>query len=74
MSTAPDTPTDPPAVRLLSVRQAAEHLGVSVDYVYDRIKEGTLASVQLGDERSMRRIRLSVLEAFVAARETGATK
>jgi len=64
-----ETETDP----LLTVRQAAEHLSVSVDYIYDRIDRGELTTIQLWTTRSMRRIRKSALDAFLAAREVGPT-
>lgn len=60
------------AVRLYSVVEAAAVLGISRHYVYDRIKDGTLAVVELGTgERSKQRIRADTLQAFIDARTFG---
>jgi excisionase family DNA binding protein len=59
------------AVRLYSVASVAELLEVSKDYVYDRIKSGVLAVVELGDERAKQRIRADVLQAFIDSRSYG---
>lgn len=70
MSAAPDT--DALAVRLLTVTDAAEMLGVSRHYVYRRINDGTLRSVQLGTGASSKtRVRESDLAAFIDDRTTG---
>jgi excisionase family DNA binding protein len=53
------------AVRLYSVRSAAERLQTSVDYVYDRIKDGSLGVVELGSGRAKQRIRADVLQKFI---------
>ena len=61
-------PTDP----LMTIPQAAEHLGMSTRYVYERIDDGSLPTVQMGTgTRSVRRIRYSTLERFIRARTTG---
>lgn len=62
------------AVRLYSVKSAAEVLDTSIDYVYDRIKDGTLAVVELGSSRSKQRVRADVLQAFIDARTFGGVR
>jgi len=59
------------AVRLYSVSAVAGILGVSTDYVYDRIHAGDLAVVELGHGRAKQRIRADVLQAFIDARSFG---
>ncbi|MGO2750293.1 MAG: helix-turn-helix domain-containing protein [Pseudoclavibacter sp.] len=57
------------AVRLYSVPDAAEHLGVSDSYVYKRIAAGDIRVVELGDAgRSKRRIRQDDLDSFIESR------
>lgn len=62
------------AVRLYSVRSAAEILETSTDYVYDRIKDGSLAVVELGSSRAKQRIRADVLQAFIDHRSFGGAR
>ncbi len=59
------------AVRLYSVKSAAAVLDTSVDYVYDRIKDGSLSVVELGSGRVKQRVRADVLQAFIDARTFG---
>lgn len=57
------------ACELLTLREVAMVLGVGKDYVYGRVHDGDLPTVQLGTERrSMLRIRRDDLDAFIAAR------
>lgn len=58
-------------VRLYSVVRAAEILGTSDDYVYDRINEGKLRAVELGTGRAKQRVRADDLQAFIDARTFG---
>ena len=65
----PPIPADP----LMTIPQAAEHLGMSTRYVYDRIEDGSIPTVQMGaGGRSVRRIRYSTIENFIKDRTTGA--
>jgi len=59
------------AVRLYSVKAAADVLGTSDDYVYDRINDGSLRTVELGSTRSKQRVRADDLQAFIDARTSG---
>lgn len=59
------------AVRLYSVVKAAEILGTGDDYVYARIKDGSLRTVQLSSGKSKRRIRADDLQAFIDSRTQG---
>jgi len=65
----PEVPWNPRA--LYSVARAAELLDVSTDYVYKAIREGRLASVELGTERAKRRVSAAALEEFIVARKRG---
>jgi excisionase family DNA binding protein len=56
------------AVRLYSVIEAAGMLGVSRQWVYDRINDRSLAVVELGDKRPKQRIRADDLQSFIDAR------
>lgn len=63
-----------PPLRLYTVADAAEALGVSQSYLYEQIREGRISTVELGtDKKSKLRIRASELEAFIEARTTPAT-
>ncbi|PWC05396.1 hypothetical protein DCE94_03740 [Agromyces badenianii] len=64
---------EPPAeaVRLYSVAAAAKVLDVSDDYVYARIKDGSLRAVELGDSRAKLRVRADDLQAFIDVRTFG---
>ena len=59
--------------RLYSVAAVAELLGVSKVYVYDRIKAGEIAVVELGGSRPKQRVSVSELERFIDARTFGRT-
>ena len=61
------------AVRLYPVAKAAEVLGVSPDYVYDRINEGIIRVVELGSGRAKQRVRADDLQAFIDSRTYGVT-
>ena len=65
----PEAPWNPRA--LYSVARAAELLDVSTDYVYKAIRDGRLASVELGTERGKRRVSAAALEEFIDARKRG---
>ena len=56
------------AVRCYSVAEAAEHLGMSRAWLYDRIREGALPVVEFGDTRAKTRIRADHLQVFVDER------
>lgn len=60
------------AVRLYRPVEAAEVLGVSRYYIYDRIKEGAIRVVELGSTTHKQRIRADDLQAFIDARTYGA--
>lgn len=60
------TPTE--AVRLYSTKAAADLLGMSDDWVRDRIKDGSLRAVELGTSRQKWRVRADDLQAFIDAR------
>ena len=62
------------AERLYSVAEAAKLLGVGLNYVYDRINNGTFPTVSLSPDnpRPKRRIRASVLQEWIEANETRA--
>ncbi len=60
------------SVQLLTVVQAAKRLGVGPDWVYERINNGSIPVVELGDTRKNQRIRESDLEAYVESRTYGA--
>ncbi len=58
-----------PPFRLYTVRSAAEMLEVSIYYVYDRIKDGSLSHViDLGGTRGKLRIRADAIEKFIESR------
>lgn len=63
-------PLEPvPPFRLYSVKSAAEMLEVSIYYVYDRIKDGSLSpAIDLGGARGKLRIRADALEKFIESR------
>lgn len=62
------------AVRLYPVSKAAEVLGVSVNYVYDRIQNGDIPVVELGEGRAKQRVRADDLQAFIDSRTYGSKK
>lgn len=59
------------AVRLYSVAAAADLLGVSRVWVYERINSGEFAVVELGDTRPKQRIRADTLQAYIDGRTHG---
>lgn len=59
-----NTPPSTDALRLLSVSEAAELLGMSERWTWAQIKNGKIATVRLGTRRLIRR---QDLEAFVNA-------
>lgn len=54
----------------LSPREAADYLGVSVRFIYERVATGELESQPMG---RLRRIRLSTLENWLVRQQNGAT-
>ena len=63
---------DGEAVRLYSTAQAAERLGVSSDFIEDRVHSGQLRVVELGSDRRQKwRIRADDLQAFIDSRTLG---
>lgn len=65
------TDADELRARLYSVAKVADLLEASTDYVYDRIKDNSLAVVELGHGRAKQRIRHDVLVAFIDKRSFG---
>lgn len=61
------------AVRLYSVATVAERLEVGKDWVYDRIKSGEIAVVELGTTRPKQRVRADVLQTFIDDHSFGGT-
>jgi excisionase family DNA binding protein len=58
-------------MRLYTVAEAAETLGTSKAYVYERLRAGELRSVDLGTPAKRKlRIRADDLQAFIDARTT----
>lgn len=56
-------------VRLYSTKQAAELMGVSSDYVEDKVHSGQIRVVELGTDRRQKwRIRADDLMAFIESR------
>jgi excisionase family DNA binding protein len=60
------------AVRLYSVAKVAEILETGDDFVYARVKDGTLRVVQLGTGRSKYRVRADDLQTFIDERTSAA--
>lgn len=76
MSTPDSTITAEPlpatALPLLTPDAVAEKLGVSRTYIYDRIKDQSIATVNLGtDNKPKLRIRTDSLQAFIQSRTSG---
>ena len=59
------------AVRLYTVSDAADVIGMSAEWVRRQIVNGTLRAVELGSGRSKRRVRADDLQAFIDARSFG---
>jgi excisionase family DNA binding protein len=55
----------------LSPKEAAEYLGTSVRFIYERISCGELESQPMG---RLRRIRLSTLETWLVRQQNGVSK
>lgn len=73
--TSTETALPSTALPLFTVADAAETLGVSLTYMYDRIRDNTMATVNLGsDKKPKLRIRADSLQAFIQARTTPAAK
>jgi excisionase family DNA binding protein len=60
--------------RLYSVAAAAELLEVSVSWIYQRIKSGEIAVVELGYGRAKQRISVPELQRYIDARTYGGVK
>ena len=61
------------ALPLYTVADAAEMIGVKPNYFYERIRDGRIATVNLGSEdRPKLRIRADHLQAFIQERTTPA--
>ena len=59
-------PLPPTALPLYTVADAAEALGVSRAYLYERIQDNRIATVDLGtDNKPKLRIRADSLQAFI---------
>lgn len=73
MQTHPE-PLPATALPLHTVADAAQALGVSLNYMYERIRDNRIATVDLGtDLKPKLRIRADTLVAFVQERTTQAT-
>ena len=76
MQTA-QTPTDAAALPLtalplFTIADAAETLGVSLNYLYERIRDHRIATVNLGsDNKPKLRIRADTLQTFIQERTSG---
>lgn len=69
----PHEPLPPAALPLYTVADAAKVLGVKTSYLYDRIKDNEIATVNLGsDIKQKLRISAGALDAFLRARTTPA--
>lgn len=73
-----DSSSPPPRAleveRHYSVAAVADLLQVSKPWVYDRIKSGELAVVELGDSKAKQRIAASTLQRYLDARTHGTTR
>ncbi len=58
--------------RHYSVAAVAELLDVSKPWVYERIKDGRLPVVELGDTKAKQRISASALQCYIDSRTYGA--
>ena len=63
-------PLEPvPPFRLYSVKEAAKMLSVSTEYIYSRVKDGSIGNiVDLGGSKAKYRIRADDLCAFIKSR------
>jgi hypothetical protein len=57
--------------RHYTVAESALLLSVGVDWIYERIRDGRLAVIELGDERKNQRIAATVLQKFIDLRTFG---
>ena len=71
--TFPETLSDSQAMRLYTIAEVAHLLSVGRNYVYARIKDGTLPAVNLGagGGREKLRVRSLDLENFIQAKLSG---
>lgn len=60
--------------RQYPVSEVARLLGMSRDWVYERIKDGTFTVANFGDGKSKRRIPASSVNAFITAHTYGNEK
>lgn len=66
-------PLPPTALPLYTVADAAQALGVSLNYMYERIRDNRIATVDLGsDIKPKLRIRADTLQSFIQDRTTAA--
>lgn len=66
IETAPPRELPNTALPLFTIPDAAEVLGVSVNYLYERIRDARIASVNLGtDTKPKLRIRADTLQHFI---------
>lgn len=64
-------PPPPTVLPLYTVADAAEALGVSLNYMYERIRDNRIATVNLGsDNKPKLRIPADALQAFLQERLT----
>jgi len=56
------------ANRVYSVARVADLLGVSVDYIYARIRSGEIETIELGGGRAKQRVTGAELQRFVESR------
>ncbi|WP_336652703.1 MULTISPECIES: helix-turn-helix domain-containing protein [unclassified Leucobacter] len=56
------------------VSEVARLLGMSQDWVYDRLKDGTFVTANFGEGKSKRRIPASSINAFIEAHTYGTRK
>lgn len=67
-------PLPPTALPLYTVADTAEALGVSLNFLYERIRDNRIATVNLGsDIKPKLRIRADTLQAFIQDRTAPAT-
>jgi excisionase family DNA binding protein len=72
LSTSTET-LPPTALPLYTVADSAEALGVSLSFLYQQIRDGRLATVDLGSEdRPKLRIRADHLQSYIQERTTAA--
>jgi excisionase family DNA binding protein len=57
--------------RHYTVAESASLLSVGVDWIYERIRDGRLTVIELGDERKNQRIAATVLQKFIDLRTFG---